>query len=175
MHKTAFAILALSAMPTLTTAAAGQAHGAHSPHAGKEARDIKALSAQEQQDFLAGQGAGFAIPAELNHYPGPRHVLDLAPRLGLSGEQVARVRASYQKMHTWAVALGRQYVESERDLDRGFAEGKIDEGRLRDLVGAVERLRSELRFVHLRAHLQTTALLTPEQVRRYDALRGYAE
>jgi len=78
-------------------------------------------------------------------------------------------------MHTRAVALGRQYVESERDIDRGFAEGKIDEGRLRELVGAVERLRSELRFVHLRAHLQTTALLTPEQIRRYDALRGYPE
>jgi hypothetical protein len=35
-------------------------------------------------------------------------------------------------------------------------------------------LNGELRYVHLRTHLAQAALLTPEQIRHYDALRGYA-
>src|SRR4051812_3345086 len=61
-----------------------------SPYAGQEQREIKSLSADEVKDYLAGKGMGMAKAAELNEYPGPLHVLQLASELNLSPEQKAR-------------------------------------------------------------------------------------
>jgi hypothetical protein len=75
--------------------ASGVAWAQTSPYAGQEQRPIKALSDQEVAALLAGQGAGFAKAAELNGYPGPMHVLELADRLALSADplrHVARLR-----------------------------------------------------------------------------------
>src|SRR3954453_5821878 len=52
------------------------------PYAGMESRPIKTLSTTEIADYLSGKGMGFARAAELNHYPGPAHVLALASELG---------------------------------------------------------------------------------------------
>jgi hypothetical protein len=49
---------------------------AQSPYAGMQTRSIKALSEQQIADLKAGRGMGLALPAELNGYPGPAHVLD---------------------------------------------------------------------------------------------------
>jgi hypothetical protein len=60
---------------------------AHSPYAGMQTRTIKALSEQQIADLKAGRGMGLVLPAELNGYPGPAHVLELSDQLGLSAEQ----------------------------------------------------------------------------------------
>ena len=65
---------------------------------GQQSRDIKALSAQEQADLLAGRGIGMARASKLNHHPGPAYVLSLRERLGLSPEQVNTVQASFDRM-----------------------------------------------------------------------------
>jgi len=58
--------------------------GEHSrTYAGQETRKIKALSEDQIQGYLAGSGMGLAMAAELNHYPGPKHVLELAEKLQL--------------------------------------------------------------------------------------------
>ena len=57
---------------------------AQSPYAGMQTRSIKALSEQQIADLKAGRGMGLALPAELNGYPGPVHVLELSDQLGLS-------------------------------------------------------------------------------------------
>ena len=56
---------------------------AQSPYVGMQTRSIKALSDQQIADLKAGRGMGLALPAELNGYPGPAHVLELADQLGL--------------------------------------------------------------------------------------------
>ena len=76
--------LALAALSPASNAAAP------SPYAGEESRSIKALSAEEIQDYEAGKGMGFAKSAELNGYPGPSHVLALSRDLHLSAEQQRR-------------------------------------------------------------------------------------
>ena len=63
---------------TVWLVAVGGLQAQHSPYTGLEERDIKALSAEQVAGYLAGDGMGFALPAELNHYPGPKHVLDLS-------------------------------------------------------------------------------------------------
>jgi Spy/CpxP family protein refolding chaperone len=116
-----------------------------------------------------------ALAAELNHYPGPRHALDLATALELSSEQVAELTRIRDGMQADARRLGEWIIGRERALDRAFAAGRIDEATLRARVEEIARLGGELRYVHLRAHIAVRRLLTAEQVKRYDAMRGYAE
>jgi len=54
------------------------------PCAGQQERPIKSLSEAEIQGYLNGEGRGLAKVAELNHYPGPQHVLDLADQFALT-------------------------------------------------------------------------------------------
>ena len=44
-------------------------------YAGLQDRPIKAMAPERVADLLAGRGATLALAAELNHFPGPRHVL----------------------------------------------------------------------------------------------------
>jgi hypothetical protein len=67
-----------------------------SPYASQESREIKSLSPQEASDLLAGKGMGFAKAAELNGYPGPAHVLELAAQLQLTPEQKTRTETLFK-------------------------------------------------------------------------------
>lgn len=146
----------------------------HGGYAGEERREIKSLSAEEVEQLLNGQGMGLAKAAELNSYPGPRHVLELAAELRLSAEQRAQTQAAFDRMRDEAVRLGRLIVERERALDAMFAKGEIDAGKLRAATSEIARLQGELRAAHLAAHLETRRLLSPQQITKYDELRGYA-
>ena len=149
-------------------------HNAMSHYAGYESRDIKSLSADEVKALEAGEGMGFAMAGELNHYPGPRHVLDLKEELQLGDDQVKAVRATFDRMHANAVRIGGALIESERALDRAFASNTVGRQSLLKLTSSVEALRAKLRFEHLAAHIDTKAALRPEQIELYDRLRGYA-
>ena len=70
--------VALTSILLLMTATAV----AQTPYAGMQARQIKALSEQQISDLDAGRGMGLALAAELNGYPGPSHVLELADETG---------------------------------------------------------------------------------------------
>jgi Spy/CpxP family protein refolding chaperone len=145
----------------------------HSPYAGEENRPIKALSEQEIDGYLNGAGMGFAKVAELNHYPGPRHVLDLAGKLHLTEEQIQKGRAIFDAMKAEAISLGKRIVEEERLLDSLFAEQRVTREQLEDATNRIAVLQGKLRATHLRAHLLMKEVLTPEQIQLYDELRGY--
>lgn len=144
-----------------------------SPYAGQEQRAIKALSPEEVRDLKEGRGMGLAKAAELNGYPGPAHVLELASALELSPAQEAATREIQQRMQSEARRLGATILAAETQLERRFAHGHIDAETLRDSVAAITVLQGELRAVHLEAHLAQTSVLTAEQVARYAAFRGY--
>ena len=144
------------------------------PYAGQQSREIKALSGDEQADLLAGKGMGLAKAAELNGYPGPAHVLELAGELALSAEQRARTQAVWQAMDARARALGQQVVDAERELDALFASKQVTRERLGEQLDRIGVLQAQLRAVHLEAHLEQARILTPEQTTRYAARRGYA-
>jgi Spy/CpxP family protein refolding chaperone len=149
------------------------AEPASSPYAGEQHREIKSLSAKEVQDLLAGRGMGLAKSAELNRYPGPAHVLELADRLGLSAEQKASTKSVFDAMEAQARVLGKALVEREAELDRLFASREVTRAALESSLAEISKLQGELRRVHLEAHLAQTDLLTPEQVASYAELRGY--
>jgi|SRR6266699_6728949 len=164
------ALFALLAIVATTATSSAQTT---SPYTGQEQRAIKALSEEEIGDLLEARGMGLAKAAELNSYPGPLHVLQLATELGLSDAQRKATDSLYASMRQRALSIGRQIVEAERTLDRAFVNGAIEPATLRSQVGAIATLQGELRAVHLEAHLAQHALLTPEQVAQYDVLRGY--
>lgn len=161
-------------LTVLMLSAQAQGAGGLSPYAGHEARQIKALSQQEIDDLKAGNGSGMALAAELNGYPGPRHVRDMGPRLGLTPVQQAKVDLLAKDMEAEAVRLGQRIIEAERDLNRLFATQRVDEPALADATAEIAGLRGQLRLTHLRYHLKTKALMTPDQVARYETLRGYS-
>jgi Spy/CpxP family protein refolding chaperone len=144
-----------------------------SPYVGQEQQEIKALSAEDIHGYLSGSGMGLAKVAELHHYPGPRHVLDLAQPLQLTEEQQRHTQAIFEAMHTKAVRVGQQLLDQERHLDALFAAGTITEAQVEHLVAAIATTHGHLQVVHLRAHLAQKPILTLDQLRRYDMLRGY--
>jgi hypothetical protein len=68
------------------------------PYAGQQTRQIKALSDDDIAALLKGEGTGYAKAAELNGYPGPKHVLDLAGQLKLTEAQRRQVQAIFDRM-----------------------------------------------------------------------------
>jgi len=162
------------ALALFAVAASGASAQSPSPYLEAQDRPIKALAPDRQAGLLAGAGLGYAMAAELNGHPGPKHVLELADELELSAEQRLAVQASFDRMHATAVALGADLVEAEAELDRRFAHRHLQAQKLAELTARIGELEGRLRYAHLAAHLETDARLTGEQRARYAELRGYA-
>ena len=162
-------LLALSMVAAASTASAAD----RSPYGAWQGRSIKALSAEQIEDLISGRGMGMGLPAELNGYPGPRHVLQMADDLHLSPEQLARIRDLFRDMEVKAIALGEQIVAHEASLDQLFASGTADETALQEMTAALGRLNGDLRAHHLGYHLAMRDLLDAHQVELYQRLRGY--
>lgn len=152
----------------------GSGSASHAAYAGLQQREIKSLSDDDIKGLRDGRGMGFALPAELNGYPGPMHILELAKELGLSEEQRGAVQAIFDRMKARARAAGSSYVEAERALDQAFKSGKADAETIARLAREADQRRAEKRLAHLDAHLEAAPVLTPEQRAKYSELRGTA-
>jgi hypothetical protein len=82
---------------------------------------------------------GLALPAELNGYPGPAHVLELAGPLGLSDGQKARVALLFESMKAEAVPLGEELIDREAVLDRLFADRRATVESIGAATAAIAR------------------------------------
>ena len=152
-----------------------KAANAQTPYADMQTRPIKALSEQQVADLGAGRGMGLALAAELNGYPGPSHVLELADELELSPDQRASIQRLFNSMKAEAVRLGSKLIEQEADLDKRFASRTITAESLKALTSSVAETQGQLRETHLKYHLSTGAVLSPHQMHRYAELRGYGD
>lgn len=149
---------------------AGQTSG----YSGMELRDVKALSGGEIADLEAGRGMGLALAAELNGYPGPVHVLELAEQLALTPSQRLRTKDLLETTKAKTISLGRGIIALERRLDGLFAEKRITADALAETTARIAAEQGKLRAAHLRSHLEMAKELTLWQVTRYATLRGYA-
>lgn len=143
------------------------------PYRLQQHRDIKVLSQKEQIDLLAGKGMGLAKAAELNHYPGPRHLLDHAQILTLTDMQVSELKKLFTVMQKRAIKLGKRLVKQEEILDQLFASSTINSELLSQSLYKITKIQSDLRFVHLNTHIKTKSFLSEEQIAIYDHIRGY--
>ena len=167
--------LGISVLMTMALTAPVVAQQQHhqAPYASLQQRVVKALSDQQVSDLRAGRGMGLALAGELNGYPGPLHVLELADQLELNQSQRQRIQELYEAMKAEAVPIGERLIEHESALDREFAEGKITPAALAGLTAQIGETQGQLRLVHLKYHLTTAELLTAHQRHRYAELRGY--
>lgn len=166
------AVAAACAAPAAAQSTVHERHAGKVPAPVSQQRSVASLSQEEIAGLLEGSGMGMAQVAELNRYPGPRHVLDLAGALELTDGQKAKTEAVFRRMSERAVALGVEIVEREKALDAAFAGGEIDPEALEESVAAIAALRGRLRAAHLLAHLEMKEILTPKQIAAYEALRG---
>lgn len=164
--------IALSILLASCTSIAVAQH-ANQPYAGLDKREIKALSAEDIAGLKAGRGMSLALAAELNGYPGPLHVLELAEKLQLTSTQIDRTEAAMARMRSEAQALGQELIEAERQLDMRFQHRHIDPASLASATAKIGELQGRLRQAHLVAHLEMVEILTPDQITAYNAARGY--
>jgi hypothetical protein len=150
--------------------------GLTSPYRDGASTEIRALTQKEIEDLRTGRGMGLARAAELNSYPGPRHVLDAAAagQLHLTPVQARTIQGLFGGMAREAQRLGGLILDEERQLESQFRAGRIEEADLRARVTRIATLQGQLRAVHLETHLATRAALTERQVERYNELRGYS-
>jgi uncharacterized membrane protein len=115
-----------------------------------------------------------ALAAELNGYPGPRHVLELGDQIGLSDEQRADVQRLLDAMTAEAIPLGEKLIAQEAELDALFARRVVMATSLGAATAAIGAIQAQLRNTHLKYHLLISGLLTAAQLQCYSELRGYA-
>ncbi len=139
--------LCLAIAVTLAVLTSAQAQLAPAlPYSGWEHLCVKALSNEQIADLCAGRGMSLAMPAELNGYPGPVHVLELGDQLRLTWEQRAHIQELHAAILAETIPLGERLIGQEAG------------------IGATQGV---LRLAHLRYHISTLDVLAPEQVRRY--------
>jgi hypothetical protein len=163
-------ILAILASASASTGALAQ----HQPYSGQQERELKALSAEEVKQYQTGAGMGYAKAAELNRFPGPMHVLELADKLDLTPAQVVSTKQLMVAHKTEARRIGERRIASEREIEALFRSGMVDELALANRVREAAILEGEYRLAHLDTHRRMRDFLSEEQIRRYDQLRGYS-
>jgi hypothetical protein len=169
-------VLIVTALLFSNGALANDNHHEHlhaSPYAGEQTRDIKALSKDDIDEILRGEGWGLAKAAELNGMPGPTHVLDMAVELGLSAEQIERTRRIRDAMRLKAKRIGERFVMEEAELETRFRAGDIAGPELTARISEIEAMRAKLRTAHLSAHVEMARVLSAGQIESYAVLRGY--
>jgi hypothetical protein len=70
-------------------------------------------------------------------------------------------------------ALGVQLIKEEKALDLLFKNKKVNQQNLKEVTLQIGQTQAKLREAHLRYHLLTVEILTPEQINSYNKLRGY--
>src|SRR5436309_4980873 len=164
-----FAAVGLAGLTAGTTVTRAQhGHGG----AGAQGHQVAQTCASEFDKVVGdGRGFGLAFAADQNGYPGPMHVLELRDRLKLSADQEAKARDLMHAMFAESRPKSARLLEAEAKLRRLFAERAADDATVRAAVAEVERARSEVRLVHLLAHLKTRDLLSEDQRRLYHEAR----
>jgi Spy/CpxP family protein refolding chaperone len=79
----------------------------------------------------------------------------------------------FDAMSIAAKSSGAAIVAKEAELDALYASGQAAPGPIKELLSELARLQAEFRYAHLSAHLAMRTILTPEQISRYDEMRGY--
>jgi len=152
-------------------AASSVAWGQHGHgHAGGH-QAAEACSAEFDKVVGEGRGFGLAFAADQNGYPGPRHVLERKDRLKRTADQEAKAEALMHAMFSESKLKSARLLEAEAKLRGLFADRTADDAAVRAAVAEVERARSQVRLVHLLAHLKTRDLLTEDQRRIYHEAR----
>jgi len=167
-----FAVVGTSLPATATDPEEAARAAAHAAEAAREGTGIPALSEAQAASYLDGEAMWQASVAELNHYPSPRRVLELAEALELAEGQRRATTELHEETRREAIRLGGELVALEQRLNRIFAWNQATADNIAKIVLDIGTLQAQLRLTHLVASIRQKSLLTEEQVKRYDELQG---
>jgi Spy/CpxP family protein refolding chaperone len=160
--------IAVAALLSAGSSVSWGQHG-HGHEGGHQAAE--ACAVEFDKVVAEGRGFGLAFAADQNGYPGPIHVLELKDRLGLTADQESKAQALVHAMFAESKPKSARLLEAEAKLRRLFADRAANATAVQVAAAEVERARSEVRLVHLLAHLKTRELLTENQRRIYHEAR----
>jgi hypothetical protein len=167
-----FVVVGTSFPATATDPEEAARAAAHAAEAAREGTGIPALSEAQAASYLDGEAMWQASVAELNHYPSPRRVLELAEALELAEEQRRATAKLREETRREAIRLGEELVALEQRLNRIFAWNQATADNIAKIVLDIGTLQAQLRLTHLVASIRQKSLLMEEQVKRYDELQG---
>jgi hypothetical protein len=167
-----FVVVGTSFPATATDPDEAARAAAHAAEAAREGTGIPALSEAQAAGYLDGKEMLHASVAELNHYPSPRRVFELAEALELTEGQRRAATELHEETRREAIRLGTELVALEQKLNRIFVWDQATADNIAKIVLDIGTLQAQLRLTHLVASIRQKPLLTEEQVRRYDELQG---
>ncbi len=125
----------------------------------------------DRAGLLNGEEMGQAAAADLNGYPAPKRVLDLATDMKLSPDQKKSIQAISNETKSRAIELGKRIIAVEEELNDAFQSGLVSSKTVQESADQIGKMRSRLRALHLTAHLRVREILTPEQLDLYKKLQ----
>ena len=144
-------------------------------HESADGSDVEALQAMPRRQFnnlLEGRGMGQARIADMNGYPGPMHVLEMAEALEISAEQREQTEQIMQRMRSTAQQRGRELIEAERKLEALFDGGPVQPSAVDAALLEIANLQARVRAAHLHAHIEQARVMSDEQIAKYTELRA---
>jgi Spy/CpxP family protein refolding chaperone len=118
----------------------------------------------------AGPGEGQDVMRELAslgvRFYSPPVLLRHAQKVGLTPDQVTKIRQEVLTTQTHTVDLFAKARHAEIDLVRLLSAEKIDEHAVLAQIDEAARAKAEVHKLHLEAMLRVRALLTPEQLQK---------
>ena len=137
-----------------------------------ETGNAQALFPPDKDQLLKGEAAGQNMVAENNGYPSPQKIVSLKDQIGLTKDQLKKIKEIVTNLPISAVVKGQEIIDAEEDLNKLFESGAINERTLRIKLERIGKMRAELRFVHLQIYLKEKQILTAKQWERLKELKA---
>jgi len=98
----------------------------------------------------------------------PQMLIRRAQKIGLTPDQVAKIRQEMLSTQARSVDLRAKLEHAKIDVARLLSSEKVDEHAVDVAVDEAGKVEAEMRKIHVGAMLRVRALLTPEQRQKLD-------
>jgi Spy/CpxP family protein refolding chaperone len=137
-----------------------------------ETGNAQALFPPDKDQLLKGEAAGQNMVAENNGYPSPQKIVSLKDQIGLTKDQLKKIKEIVTNLPISAVVKGQEIIDAEDELNKLFESGTISEKTLRIKLERIGKMRAELRFVHLQIYVKEKQILSAKQWERLKELKA---
>ena len=137
-----------------------------------ETGNAQATYPPDKDQLLKGEAAGQNLVAEQNGYPSPQKIVSLKDQIGLTKDQLKKIKEIVTNLPISAVVKGQEIIDAEDELNTLFQSGTVNERTLRIKLERIGKMRAELRFVHLQIYVKEKQILSAKQWERLKELKA---
>jgi Spy/CpxP family protein refolding chaperone len=116
----------------------------------------------------AGMGMGWGMAMNGAYSPG--FVLAHSQELGLSDDQIQKIRKDMFTTHEKAIDLRARSMKDRAEVNRLLSEPKADQAAIDKQIQDSANAMAEMRKLHVQAWLRTRAMLNADQIKKLDEL-----